>query len=295
MRRGLSRLFVAAIVALSISCGDSPMRPGPVDPPPPPPPPPPANTVPVIESISVQGARRNQPANFADVAETVDVTAVVRDQETATDQLQYFWTANLGTVNGTGARVSWRAPASIQAPTAVTITLEVVERYGTNLEHRVTRTAPVSLHDSVKEVGDMARQFLLDFSDTNIKDAGVIMRNFSTPATCPEPGEVTAERDQVTSHYQNYRMLESRIGPANVSIDFRGSCPVPTGRRLGDACAFVPSYWRSVNLTTNKEEEVDGIDIVAAIYRPADTRWWLCASNYDGRSLRSTAASFYVR
>jgi hypothetical protein len=283
---------VLGFVMLS-ACGDSPTEPGPIVTPPPPPPPP-VNSVPAIESITIQGTRPNQPPSFADLSETVDVSAVVRDQETAVDQLQYIWTATAGSFSGTGARVSWLAPAAASTPTVATLTLEVVERYGTNLEHRITRTASVALHDSKREVGDMARQFLLDFSDTNIKDASVIMRNFGTPAMCPQPNEVTEERDQVTNHFTNFRMINFRIGEASVSVNFKGACPI--SGKLGDACAIVPAYWHSFNRLTNKNDEVDGQDIIAAIYSTANSRWWLCASNYFGRSLLSgTAGTFYIR
>jgi hypothetical protein len=262
-------------------------------PPPPPPPPPPANSVPTIDALTVQGTRPRQPANFADLSESLDVAATVRDQETAVEQLQYVWTATAGTFNGTGARVTWQAPASAQTPALVTLTLEVVERYGTNLEHRVRRTADVKLHDSAREVGEMSRQFLLDFSNTDIKDASVVMRNFGTAATCPQPNEITSEREDVVRHYTYFRMMDFRIGAASVSMNFGGSCPF-RGKQ-GDACALVPTYWDSIDTRTNGRGAVDGTDIVAAAYSVADSRWFLCASDFDGRQLSGIGKSFYIR
>jgi hypothetical protein len=295
MMRCCLRAVVFAALMLIAACGDTPMQPTPqpgVNQPPPPPPV--NNTAPTIDSITVQGTRRNEPPNFADVSETVDVTAVVRDQETPVEQLQYVWTATAGTISGTGAKVSWQAPAAIQAPIAVTVTLEIVERYGTNQVNRATRSAPLSLHDSAKEVGDMSRKFLLDFSDTNIKDAAIIMQNFGNAATCPQPNEVTDERGQVTNHYQNYRMIEYRVGEPVTTVNFGGSCPFRSKR--GDACALVPVYWHSVHVPTNRTERVQGTDVIAASYSPADNRWWLCASDFDGVSLlKSTTQSFYIR
>jgi hypothetical protein len=52
---------------------------------------PPSNSVPVIASIEIRGSRINEPANFADVGETVVVGARVSDAETPLDQLQYTW------------------------------------------------------------------------------------------------------------------------------------------------------------------------------------------------------------
>ncbi|PYR88702.1 MAG: hypothetical protein DMF84_27470 [Acidobacteria bacterium] len=259
---------------------------------------PPPNNPPVIDSITIQGTRAKEPASFADVAETVAITAKVHDDETAVDQLQYEWTAPVGTFSGTGASVTWQAPATATTPGDVTITLKVLEKYGfpggpQAFQHDVTGTAKLSLHDSVKEVGDMARQFLLDFSDTNIKDANYIMRNFAEPSKCPEPNEVTDEREQITTHFRYFVMQNFRIGPAAVTVAFGGRCPVD-GRR-GDACALVPSFWDSIDLRDNARRSVDGTDIVAAIYSPVDVRWWLCASNYDGHLVQGVGPSFYIR
>src|SRR5262245_47720767 len=172
--------FVAVLFA--VSCGDGPTKPDPV-PPPPPPPPPVNNSAPVISSITVQGTKRNEPPNFSDVGESVAVSAAVTDAETNVDTLQYNWTATLGSFTGTGARVSWVAPATAAAPVAVTITLEIVERFGTNQENRVTKTATVALHDNGKEVGEMSQRFLTEFSkpQTN-KDWRDIMRDFKASA-----------------------------------------------------------------------------------------------------------------
>ena len=267
---------ILALTVIALSCGDPPNNPGPIINPPPPPV---NNTAPVITSITVQGTRGNEPANFADVSETVPVTAAVTDVESNVELLQYNWTATLGTFTGTGARVSWVAPSTVGEPTLVTITLEVVERFGTNQENKVSRTATVALHDSIKEVGDMARQFLLNFSDTNIKDASVIMRDFGTAAICPEPNEIVSERSDVINHYTNYRMIESTVGNAAVTVNFGGSCPYRFKR--GDACAVVPVMWNSVDLRTNVRDRHSGNDIVAAAFSRADNRWFLCASDYN--------------
>jgi hypothetical protein len=87
---GRLRRALLLVLVLAAACGDSPTTPGPVTPPPPPPPPPPpANAAPSITAIAVQGSRRNEPPNFADVSESVAVSATVTDPETPLDQLQY--------------------------------------------------------------------------------------------------------------------------------------------------------------------------------------------------------------
>jgi hypothetical protein len=245
----------------------------------------------VIQSISVKGTRPNEPANFADAGETLLVAADVKDDETPVAQLQYSWSATVGTFTGTGASVTWRAPAEVPQTADVSIKLEVVERYGTNgaLTNRVSATAPVSLHDSVRELGDMARQFLLDFSDSSIRDVDYIMRNFGNASTCPDVREVYNEREDVTDDRQNYKIVDFRIGAPQVSINFGGVCPFRA--KAGDGCAVVPSYWKSLKLSTNQIGAVDGNDIVAAAYSAADKRWWLCASDYDGHPAAGSVAA----
>jgi hypothetical protein len=256
---------------------------------------PPPNNLPVIESITIQGTRPKEPANFADVGDTLAVTAKVHDDETPVDQLQYEWTAPAGTFSGTGARVTWQAPATASTPVELTITLKVVEKYGTppTFQHDVTATARLSLHDTAKEVGEMSRQFLLDFSDTNIKDANLIMRNFGGAGTCPDPREVDSERHDVTEHYTNFVMMNFRIGTPTVTLRFGGVCPFRD--KQGDACAVVPSLWDSIDKRTNTRGTVDGNDIIAAAYSTRDARWWLCASDYDAHLVTGVAHPFYLR
>lgn len=306
MRRALLTCLVAAVAASAGSCGGGP-RIGPT------PPPgggnggngggggnqnPPANNQPVIEAITVQGTRPRQPANFADLGEAIPVSAKVRDDETAVDQLVYTWTATAGSFTGTGANVTWNAPATAPVsvegltPATVTITLTITEKFGhpgvpPAFEQSVWHTVPVALHDSVKEVGDMSRQFLLDFSDTNIKDANYIMRNFGSAATCPEPSEVESEREQVINNFTFYRMQNFSIGVPSVTVNFGGTCPF-RGRR-GDACALVPVFWDSIDTRNNTRTPSAGTDIIAAAYSRKDLRWFLCASNYDGRNLLTGA------
>lgn len=307
MRRAVVTCLLAAVVGSAGSCGGT----NPVTPSPPPGggsgggggganPNPPANTQPVIETITVQGTRPRQPANFADLGELIPVSAKVRDAETAVDQLVYAWTATAGTFSGSGANVTWQAPATAPVavqgltPATVTITLTVTEKYGhpgqpLSFEQSVWTTVNVALHDSAKEVGDMSRQFLLDFSDTNNKNADHIMRNFGTPAICPEPGELAAERDDVIRHFTFFRMQNFNIGAAAVTVNFGGSCQVPNGARKGDACARVPVFWDSIDIRDNTRAPNSGINIIAAAYALQDARWFLCASNYDGRNLLTGA------
>ena len=231
--------------------------------------------MPVIESITVQGSRPQQPPSFADLSEIVDVTAQVRDDETAVDQLQFTWTASAGSFSGTGTRVRWQAPATGATPAVVTLTLEVVERYGTSFQHRVTRSAEVALHDSVREVGEMSRQFLLDFSDSTIRDVPFIMRNFDQACYGAED-----EAEQIARNRRDLRITDSSVGEAQVTVRFGGTCPFRS--RPGDACAQIPVFWASVRLNNGARESVRGTDQVAAMYQRGERRWRLCDSQFNG-------------
>ena len=71
------------------------------------------NAPPVISSVSARGTRLNEPANFADLNEEINVVAAVLDAETSPDQLSYEWAAEAGTFAGTGQAIKWRAPSTL--------------------------------------------------------------------------------------------------------------------------------------------------------------------------------------
>jgi hypothetical protein len=271
----LSILALAVTTGLTSGCGDSPTAP-----PPPPNPQPPPNNAPVISSIRIQGTRPNEPPSFADLLESVNVTAEVRDDETPVAQLQFIWSSTVGTFSGNGSAATWQAPAQATTPADVTLRLEVVERYGpltapTAFEHRVSSSAPLRLHDSAKEVGNAARQFLLDFSDSSIRDVAYIMRNF-------EPGcyGTADEAAQVAENRARFQIVSSAVGAAAVAVNFGGVCPFRA--RSGDACAQVPVMWDSIELSTGVRGVVRGTNQVAASYVRNRGEWRLCDSQFNG-------------
>jgi len=220
---------------------------------------------------------------MADLREVVDVSATVRDTESNVEELTYQWTATAGTFTGTGRTVTWTAPESATTPMTVTLTLKVIEPYGHPGEPKifsqdVSSTETLSLHDSAKEVGDMSREFLTDFSTTSLRDVNVVMRNFNR-AVCPVPREVDDERAQVESHYKNFVMNAFSIGPAQVSINFGDSCAVPGEFLPGDACSAVRVVWDSTGPTGRLLSS--GVDLLTAVYSSTDSRWWLCSSRFD--------------
>jgi hypothetical protein len=258
---------------------------------------PPPNNLPVIDSITIQGSRTREPASFADVGETVDVTAKVHDDETPVENLEFQWSAASGTFDGTGATVHWQAPAASDTPADVTITLKVIEKYGPPggpavFTHDVSQDATLSLHNSASEVGEMARQFLRDFSNSNIGEVPYIMRNFSDATKPCHDGKV-AETNEVAQNRIDYRITESFVGDPVVTVRFGSLCPLRS--RGGDACAQVPVRWKSTRLTPGGgtpqggTENVSGTDQVTAIYVPAEKKWGLCESDFIGQKpLNST-------
>ncbi|HET7216629.1 MAG TPA: hypothetical protein VFJ02_01215 [Vicinamibacterales bacterium] len=234
----------------------------------------------MIGAITIQGSRAHEPAAFADVSESVSAAADVRDDETPVAQLTMVWSSSVGTFSGSGPNVTWQAPAQAETPQDVTLRLEVIERYGpatapASLEHRVSSSAVVRLHNSIKEVGDMARQFLLDFSDSSIRDVAYIMRNF-------EPGcyGTAEETAQVAENRAGYQILASSVGAAAVTVNFNGVCAFRA--KPGDACANVPVMWDSRDLVTGVRGVVRGTDQVAAVYVRSRREWRLCDSQFDG-------------
>ena len=252
------------------------------------------NAPPVITSITAQGNRARQPANFADLGEAITVTANVTDLETPAGQLEYQWTASLGAISGAGAMVSWQAPAIAATPIDVSIVLRVIERYGVNasLQQEVTRTRVISLHDSTREVGDMARRFLIEFSkpETN-QEWRDVMRDFDLDLkVCPDPKTVNDEREQVERHYNNFVMHTYDIGAASVTINFGGRCRT----RTGDACVSVPVSWDSTDKRNNTRAVTKGVDYLTAMYASSESRWRLCSSDFSNSSTLG-GHSFYAR
>jgi hypothetical protein len=291
-RRSIALVLASiAAAALIVACGGSPNSPGAVVPPqqvtPQPVAPAPPNNPPVIDAVTAKGRGSKEPANFADLGETIDLTAKVHDDETPIEELEFQWSATVGAFDGSGANVTWRAPDTAETPVPVSITLKVVEKYGYAggakiYQQDVSSSVTISLHDSRTEVGDMSRQFLLDFSDSNIRDIDYIMRNFLQG--CYGTAEETA---QVTENRRRYRILESRVEGASTTVNFGAVCPY--GAKRGDACTAVGVFWRSLDLDRNVEERVAGVDWLASLYSAEKQRWFLCDSSFDGhRAARST-------
>ena len=296
-----ARLLLGIAIIIGTACS-APTKPDPPNPNPgqnpgPNPGPVVQNAPPVIGTFRVQGSRTDEPANFADLAESIAVSVTVTDAETALNNLTFNWSCPVGTFSGSGPAVTWRAPATASiTPIEITLGLEVVETYqsqGRNVENRVAGSTTVSLHNSIQEVSEMSRQFLLDFSDSNVAVAQV-MRNFE-PSCYGTP----LETSDVTENRRDFTIIESNIGVAATSVGFGGACSFR--RRAGDACSRVPVFWRSrakqdlydargrLVLRKGEVTTASGVDQVAAMYYANQKRWRLCDSAFDPGSTSQTA------
>jgi hypothetical protein len=241
-----------------------------------------ANPPPLIKALTAQGSRKNEPAGYADLGETVSLSATVTDAETPNDGLVFEWSATQGTLTGTGPSVTWKAPGEGTVPFAVTVTLTVIERFVTNdtavpeiRENRSVQTTMVDVHDGVTEVGGMATRFLENFSKSDVPTS-VVMADF-----LPECYGTEEERDDVEDNRREYTITSWSVGPPSVTVAFGGTCSFRS--RRGDACSNSDVRWESFENGTGEAGGVVGVDQVAAVYR--DRKWWLCDSQFNGRPI----------
>jgi hypothetical protein len=233
-----------------------------------------AGAPPVIQSIVAQGTRAEEPAQFADLNETVNVSATVTDADSTAGSLQYTWSADVGTISGTGAKVTWQAPASAATPVKATITLSV-----TDGATAVTGTSAVSLHDSTKEIGDIATLFLVNFSKSEVP-VDTVMKDFT-----PECPGTAGERQDVINNRTGFVITSWNVAPPQVTVSFGAGCQTVHGLRQGDGCSYSQVRWDS-NKVGGGTDSVEGVDQIAAVF--LSDRWWLCSSDFDGHHLNGS-------
>jgi hypothetical protein len=219
------------------------------------------------------------------------VTATVTDAETPVSELTYQWSSDVGTFNGSGSRVSWTAPHTLAGtPTTVVLSLTVVEQYQTtdsdglpvSRENTVKGSTSIRVHDSVREVGDLAVDFLVGFSRQ--LDPAFVVRNF-TPS-CPG---TASELDDVRKNNEQNVITSYSIGNPSTTIVFTGPGGCSFRGVSGDACAQVPVEWRATSKSTGLAGSVKGTDQVTAILER--DQWRLCASDFNGGSISSALSA----
>ena len=245
-----------------------------------------ANQAPVIASISSIGSRTKQPSGFADVDETITLVATVTDAETPPGALAYAWSGP-GAFSGSGATVSWRAPATASPiPSTVVVALTVTELFtegGVGHTNSASRMFVVDLHDSQNEILDMGEDFLTLFSRSEVP-TDQVLHNFST--TCDggagrrsEANDVDKNRRDFTQDFSKFRI--TRRPP--VTFKFGGYCASPNGPRRADACSTFTVHWEVIYKNppdTGKRGVADGTDYVTAVLE--GNRWSLCHSDFQG-------------
>jgi hypothetical protein len=241
-----------------------------------------------ISSISSVGSRRNQPSGFADAGEMLTLNATVSGHAGA--DVTYLWSGP-GTFNGSGAIVSWTAPASTPTPSTIDLTLVASERYdegGTTHASAARSTFPVHVHDSGKEILDMGEEFLSLFS-RNAVPTNAVLHNFS--ASCDggtgrdnEAGDTDKARARYRQDFSKFRVR--RLPP--VTYNFGGACLVFGSRfRHADACSLLEVHWEFTYLVDEDGHKAgdhgvtDGVDSVTAVLENGE--WRLCASDFQGR------------
>jgi len=231
---------------------------------------------------------------MGDLSQPLDVTASVTDTETPVTSLTFVWTADMGSVSGTGPRVQWNAPSSGSTPMTATIGVTITEKFSapgsTVVEENVTKgEVKVNVHDSIREAGGVARSFLLDFSDSSIPAATVISRHFSTSSRCSE-GRFS-ELGDVSTNRSDYLILSSNIGQPATQIHYNSMSPFRS--RPGDAWINIACAWTSRGTNPAKLDEYNkvmnssGTCRLTAIYDV--NRWTLCWSDFEASPTASSA------
>lgn len=258
--RSISGFCAALMLSIALAgCSKSPTGPTPQ--------PPPAVPAPIIGNVSVAATR-------AEAGQDVAVTATVEDGAPTASALTYQWTANVGTVTGTGASAVWRLNKGVISSGAdVVITLTVVKPYQAlengqlvSREHRISKAATAfRAHDSNAEVSRIVLTFLVDYFGKYEVSPDACLVDFSS--SCPGTAE---ERDNIIDNRKrtNLRIVstEARIG----SIEFNGDRTF--------AWVVAPCKFTDVVVATGRQEWSSGNCELTAIYQ--QNRWWICNSNY---------------
>jgi hypothetical protein len=232
------------------------------------------NTAPIIESLAVASPR-------AEADLPIQVTAVVKDIESALDRMTYTWSASpqIGTFAGTTAfsgnqaSIMWRPPKGQTSPDTYTVTLAVSESYtsgGQPRQNTVSASTTVHYNDSPREALAVATQFIRDFGTFAVSPEQCV-RNFSTNGRCAD--ERQQELEQITINRQEFEIRGS-IFPAPVAT-FDNTL---TSGTVEGSCTFEDIPKSGPN--QGKRQFVSGTCFLTTVYE--NFRWYLCASNFLG-------------
>jgi len=244
-------------------------------------------SAPVITAFHSIGSRPNQPSGFADVGETVTVSASISNDGRGI--LSYAWSGP-GTFTGTGPTVLWTAPnLPLTTPSTQGLTLTVTERYdegGVTHTNTTSNTFRMRVHDSQKEILDMGEDFLTLFSRNEVP-TDTVLHNFSTACDggrgrLDEASDTSNARLKYHQDFSKFRI--TRAPP--VRFNFGGAC-LAFGSRLrpADACSLFTVHWEFTYLVPEDGHKAgdrgvtDGMDHVTAVLE--GDNWKLCHSDFE--------------
>lgn len=210
------------------------------------------------------------PKDRADADEDMVLLAIVQSQDTPANQLTYEWSADKGTLTGSGPQVTWRAPRAA-SPGVVELKVTVTDKYTvtnpdgstTPAENKVTATAKVTYNDSYKEVREISLDFIGDFANSNNSPAFCV-RNFSDSCAgkSAELADIEANRARVTILSADYGIRDIFFNADKTIADVIARCN------------FVSRV-----KATGATEVANGNCLLQAIYEKSN--WYLCNSNYQ--------------
>jgi hypothetical protein len=254
------RILVMATLLAAAGCGQSPTSPRSVSLPLPT-----GNTgtPPIIRSITVPTARREAGVD-------IPITAVIENTNEQPHVLSLEWAANVGTITGTGTTAIFRHPLGITKGVDVVITLTVVKRYtkgGGAFELRVSQQAAAfRVHDSVAELKELGRRFLMDlFGRSEISPIACLV-DFSENGPCKAGRD--SELEDLINHRRDYVVLDRRMN--SQSVFFTG----PDSARIDNNAWFMDR-----RIATGFVGTTEGNFPLTAVYE--SSRWWLCSSGFD--------------
>ena len=242
-----------------MSCS-GPTKPGPpvVDP----------ATAPMIQSITV-------PTSRVDAGTDVTITAVVEDAETPLTALAYQWSANAGTITGSGPTATWRMPLGITSGVDVTVTLTVIDTHDAVVNNVVVKqqyvvvktSAPFRVHDSTAEVKALARKFLVDLFGNSSVPPAACMVDFADMCANYGEGKIN-ELQQIVEN--RAAVVTTRVEMFNQDVRFFS----PTFGTVHSATQYTGYFINDPVIgTTCGDFELTMVYV--------GNRWWICESYFN--------------
>ena len=250
------------IVAVGAMACSSPTPPSPVVPPTVK-----LTTPPIIRSIAAPTVR-------VETGQDVTIAAVVEDAETPLNQLTYQWTANAGTITGTGPVVTWRHAPGLTSGVDVVITLTVIDTHKAvennvivERDYRVVgQAAPFRVHDSAAEMKELSRKFLLDlFGNSKIPPIACLV-DFTESGKCA--AGKAAELKDITENRQLVEIISGTIFTQQF---------ISEGPNAARVTNFAQFY--SILKSNGVGGYAIGDFVITGVYEA--NRWWICESTFD--------------